>query len=133
MPNIDVSDLLSDPDFAEKLTVMRRLQVIDPVTGIASAEPNLIVPSPIGVVIPQADLPIQRGPDQQALPRLIEVHTKFRLRSASIAGNDTYLPDFIVWNGDNFYVNRVYDYSHFGQGFIQADCSSQPTVAQAPV
>jgi len=133
MPNIDVSDLLTDPDFAETLTVMRREQVIDPVTGISSADSNLITPSPFGVVIPQADLPIQRGPDQQALPRLIEVHTKFRLRSASIENDVTYLPDFIVWNGDNFYVNRVYDYSRFGRGFIQADCSSQPPVATAPV
>lgn len=133
MPDIDVTDLLSDPDFAERLIVMRRLQVIDPVTGISSAQSSLIAPSPLGVVIPQADLPIQRGPDQQALPRLIEVHTKFRLRSASIENSITYLPDFIVWNGDNFYVNRVYDYSHFGRGFIQADCSSQPTIAQAPL
>lgn len=133
MPDIDVSDLLSDPDFAETLTIMRRLQVIDTVTGISSAESNLILPRPFGVVLPQPDLPIQRGPDQQALPRLIEVHTKYRLRSASIEDDVTYLPDFIVWNGDNFYVNRVYDYSRFGRGFIQADCSSQPTVATAPV
>lgn len=133
MPDIDLTDLLSDPDFAESLTIMRRRQIIDPVTGISSAQSNLVLPRPIGVVIPQADLPIQRGPDQQALPRLLQVHTKFRLRSAAIADGRTYLPDFIVWNGDNFYVNRVYDYSHFGRGFIQADCSAQPTVAQAPV
>lgn len=133
MPDIDLTDLLSDPDFAEELTVIRRRQVIDTVTGISTAQSNQVRPSPIGVVIPQADLPIQRGPDQQALPRLIEVHTNFRLRSASTDGGRTYLPDFIVWNGDNFYVNRVYDYSKFGRGFVQADCSSQPAIATAPV
>ena len=132
MPDIDLTDLLSDPDFAEQLIVMRRRQVIDPITGIATAQSNMVAPKPLGVVIPQADLPIQRGPDQQALPRLIEVHTRFRLRSASTADGRTYLPDFIVWNGDNFYVNRVYDYSKFGRGFVQADCSSQPTIATAP-
>jgi hypothetical protein len=134
MPLLDVSDIILDPDFCEFLTVYRREEVVD-TKGRATVTPVLITPAPIGVVEPQDDLPLQRGPDQQNLPQLLEVHSQFRLRSAS---NDpstgkNYQPDVIVWNGDQFLVNRVMNWSKFGKGFIRAQCSSVDPIDDVPV
>lgn len=132
MPDIDVTDLLFDTDVAEQLAITRREEVIS-TGGIVSTVDTVISPAPWGVVLPQPDLPLQRGPDQATLPRLLQVHTTYRLRSASTASGEAYLPDVLTWNGDEYVVNRVYDYSHFGPGFIQADCSAEGADQQAPI
>lgn len=129
MPTLDVTDVLLDPDFCETLTVIRR-QEGPLVKGRPSITETTISPAPVGVVLAQSDAPIQRGPDQQNLPRLIQVHTPFRLRGPSkdpVSGA-IYQPDIIVWGGDRFVVNKVQDFSRFGRGFIQADCSSQDLI-----
>jgi hypothetical protein len=132
MPDLDVSDVLLDPDFAEQLAIQRRTQTM--VKGRPSMTTATISPAPWGAVIPQNDVPMQRGPNQQHLPRLLQVHTQFRLRGASKdpdTGADL-PPDLIVWNGDTFIVNKVQDFSRFGAGFIQADCSSTDPTDNEP-
>lgn len=128
MPSLDVTDILLDPDFCEELVVQRRAETING-KGRAQKAVTVIDPAPFGVVLPQNDVPMQRGPDQQNLPRLLQVHTPFRLRGPAPG----FQPDIIIWNGDPFVVNKVHDFSRFGQGFIQADCSSMSTIDQAPV
>lgn len=134
MPFLDVSDVTMDPDFAEQLVIYRRAQVIN-TKGRPTITPVLITPAPIGVVLAQDDLPLQRGTDQQNLPQLLEVHTPFRLRSASKdpAGGQLYLPDVLIWNSTTFLINRVYNFSHFGFGFIRAACSSTDAIDGIPV
>lgn len=130
MPLLDVSDVITDPDFGERVTVQRRSAAAG-----SNGRPTVQTSSSTisAVVIPQSDLPLQRGPDQQSLPKLIQVHTTFRLRSASTDPQSgiEYQPDLIVWKGDSFQVNRVYDFSSFGAGFVSADCSSIDSTDQA--
>lgn len=126
MPDLDVSDLLLDPDFAGFLTIQRRAEVL--VKGRPSGTPGTISPQPVGVIIPQNDSPMVRGPDQQNLPRLIQVHTPFRLRGASTG----YEPDLVIYLGAPYVVNKVQDFSPYGAGFIQADCSSQAATEPPP-
>lgn len=127
MPDLDVSEVLLDPDFAETLTVMRRTEAISG-HGRATITEVEVSPAPVGVVIPQNDAPVQRGPDQQTLPSLLQVHTPFRLRSVAPGVQ----PDVVIWNGDRYVVNKVYNFSHYGRGFIAADCSSQDLADNPP-
>jgi galactose-6-phosphate isomerase len=133
MPDLDVTDIILDPDFCETLIVKRREENL--VKGRSTLTVTVIDPAPVGVVLPVDDQPLVRGPDQQNLPRLLEVHTPFRLRGAAKdpGTGKQYQPDIITWNGDDFVVNKVQDYSRFGQGFIQADCSSVDSIDNAPV
>ncbi|SRR5258708_11405473 len=132
MPDIDVTDVLDDPMFCELLTIQRRQETVN-AKGRATTNVVVIDPAPIGVVQPVSDQPLQRGPDQQNLPRLLEVHTPFRLRSASRQGTgEQYQPDRIVWNGDTYVVNKVQDYSRYGAGWVQADCSSDVATERPP-
>lgn len=126
MPDIDVSDVLLDPEFCEVLTVQRRAESL--LKGRSTLTVTTISPAPVGVVIPQNDSPMVRGPDQQSLPRLIQVHTPFRLRGISTG----FQPDLITWKGAPYVVNKVQDFSSYGQGFIQADCSSEASTEPPP-
>lgn len=133
MPALDVSDITLDPDFAEALTLYRREQVISS-KGRVTPTLVLVTPTPYGVVLAQDDLPLQRGPDQQNLPQLLEVHTPFRIRSATKdpATGKIYQPDVLVWNGDNFLCTRTYNFSHFGRGFIRAVFASTDAIDNIP-
>lgn len=126
MPDLDVDDIMLDPDFCEPLTVKRRAEVL--VKGRPTGSATTISPAPFGVVIAQDDSPMIRGPDQQSLPQLIEVHTPFRLRGASTG----YQPDLVTWNGADYVVNKVMNFSKYGQGFIKAQCSSVASTEPPP-
>lgn len=132
MPDLDVSDLLLDPDFAEELTIKRRVVAVGQ-NGRQTVTPTVVDPKPWGVVLPQNDAPMMRGPDQQTLPALLQVHTQFRLRGPALDGNTDYQPDIVVWNGADFVVNKVHPFSKYGSGFVVADCSSMnPTDPPTP-
>jgi hypothetical protein len=134
MPLLDVSELLLDPDLGgEVLVVYRRTQNIS-AKGRVSAPPVLVAPAPVGNVQPLDAAPLVRGPDQQNLPKLLQVITNFRLRSASRDAGDTqeYQPDIVVWGGDQYVVNMVADWSRYGAGFVRAECSSIDPIDLGP-
>jgi hypothetical protein len=79
MPLLDITDVLCDPDIASYLVITRR-SVVTGNNGLQAITPFMINPQPIGVIVPQKDAPIFRGPDQQNLPRLLQVYTKFMLQ-----------------------------------------------------
>lgn len=134
MPDIDTSELLLDPDFVgcpsvnptDGITVIRRLEVISQ-TGRVTTQ-DTTYPLVVASVQPQSDAPMIRGPDQQNLPGLIEVHTKFRLRGISPG----YQPDLVIWNQTTFVVNKIYNWSRYGLGFVMAECSSMSNLDFPP-
>lgn len=125
MPDLDVSDILLDPDFCEALTIIRR--AITLVKGRQQTTPQTISPAPFGVVTSLSGELI-RVADQQNMPTTIVVHTPFRLRGVSVG----FEPDLVVWNGDNYVATAVDNYSHFGGGFIAATCTSQNSQDNPP-
>lgn len=126
MPDLDVSDLLLDPDFCEQLSVQRRQ--ITMVKGRSTTTPVTISPAPYGVVFSITGGLIRAG-DQQNMPATIVVHTPFRLRGASPG----YEPDLVIWNGDNYAVTAIDNFSKYGAGFVAATCTSQDSIDNAPV
>lgn len=126
MPLIDVAELLTDPDFVEPITVIRRQQLISEQGRVSTV--NQSYDGVLASVQPQSDAPMIRGPEQQNLPGLISVHTQFRIRGIS----PNYQPDLVVWNGTTFVVNKVFNWSHYGLGYVRAECSSMDSTDQPP-
>lgn len=131
MPDLDVSELLSDPDFAEFLTVERRTEMVG-ANGRARKVPTIITPKPVGVVLP-VDTAIggnamERNPDEQHRGAALEIHTRFRLRGPAPGGE----PDVIIRDGNRFVVTIVNDYSRFGRGFMKIECSSMESIDEEP-
>lgn len=119
----------------DTFTVIRRKETVN--NFGESATENARIPHQVGSVNAGDDNKIAIATDQQHIGKSISVVTQFKLRSVSEAkkasvGKVKYQPDLVFWNGDYFKVVVVEDYSRFGFGWIQAQCTSEDFVDQAP-
>lgn len=120
MPNLDVSDLLTDPDFADKFDVLRTTESVS--SGGMVQQSVQTISSVIGVVTPMSDRELSRLPDAERLTGQVMVYTKFRLSDGE--GNRT--ADIVRWADEEYTVVSTDNYSRFGAGFIAARCVLKP-------
>lgn len=119
MPDLDVSDILLDPDFAEIITVNRVVQTIGN-DGIVVSTPATF--TPVAVVTIGTPKDVIRTDSYEIGNNMITVHTRaFRL----IQMSPGYQGDIVVWGGDSYLVKKSYNWSHFGAGFTMAECELQ--------
>ena len=134
MPNIDLSFLCDDPDLAEPFTVIRRAEAVgangrNVLTSTTYQAFGSIQPkdSVIGGNV------VERGEGGEYRAAALLVWTRFRLRSASVTTDGTnWQPDVCVFNGDQYLVTLTNDYTHYGNGFVQAELTSLPTQDAPP-
>lgn len=120
MALLDVTDILSDPDFMDTgLFCERTVQTIGN-NGLAVNATRLIKFSAV-VTSDQGDI-LQRVVQGERIAGSITIHSRFRL----IDGKVGFTADVIRWQGRRFTVNSVNDYSHFGRGFVCANCEIIP-------
>lgn len=135
MPEIDVTDILVDIDIADsQFTVIRRQEVVNnfgETTLVTTTYPPTL-PQPIGAIYPTGDNKLQRKEDFTSQSDTITVVTQFRLRGASKSGGNKFQPDIVVWNGNNYVVSNVNEFTQYGAGFIEAECTSIDFTPQAP-
>ena len=127
MPGLDVSEVLTDPLFVEALTIKRQTQAVGS-NGRALETPITITPRPYGVVTSEADDRVVVGEDAILRPNMLRVTTKFRLQGPS-PGRDA---DIITWNGDDYIVIDIDNFSKWGQGFMTALCQSMSAIDNHP-
>lgn len=123
MPWVDVSSVLFDPDIAGiSFTVLRRKQIVGQ-NGVVSTQVERC--AAVGSVVPVGDNSLLREETFQVQAKTIRVCTTFRLRGvAEQANGASYQPDLVLWNGDFFVVRTIDDYTPYGAGMIEAECSS---------
>ena len=78
MPLLDVSDVLTDPDFVTTFDVFRSTQAISS-GGIAADSPEPVNASVIGVVEAASTFELQRLPEAQRQKGAIYIYTQYRL------------------------------------------------------
>lgn len=119
MPLLDVSEILLDPDFVDSLVCARNTQTVDD-SGIATDTPNCI---PFyGVVTNNTGDLLMRLAEGSRITGSITVHSQFNL----IAGADGIDADIVTWNGRQYTVTNVGDWSRFGIGFTATNCELIP-------
>ncbi|WP_446902999.1 hypothetical protein [Burkholderia sp. YIM B11467] len=122
MAQLDVVDVLLDPDFMDTGLVCNRMtQTID-VHGRALNTPAAI-PFAAVVTSDKGDI-LHRNADGSRIVGSITLHTPLRLRDGGPDG--TADADEIAWQGATYTVVNVNDYSHFGRGFVCATCDLKP-------
>lgn len=122
MPNLNLSRVLLSTMLADKVTVIRRRQVIG-TNGRVSVDRRTI-PRVVGVVTMAGPDDLDRLDDHQRMGRVISFVSKFKLQGPSLTGRTLTQPDLIVWYGDQFVVATVDPYPQFGSGFTQAIATS---------
>lgn len=126
MALLDVSEVLTDPDFCDTFPVKRRSEVMGN-NGRMSVDTKDM--EGVGVVCVASPSDLRRLPEDQRTGRAISVVTQFRLRASA----PDYQPDLVGWQGDFYVVSDIQPYTHFGAGFVQAICTSMSAQDQAPV
>lgn len=127
MPDIDVTDVVLGSAVAgDEFIVIRRVETVGD-NGESSVE--VFRYPAAGSIQPEGDNDLEREADFDTGVHTIAVITPFRLRLSATDGKGvSFKPDIVGWNGNNYVVKTVEDYSHFGRGLIQAICTSEDFV-----
>jgi hypothetical protein len=114
------NQVVLDPYLADKFTVTRRAEVVNPANG-RSATNDTVTPNVVGVVTMAEDESLLREqfPEYQYATRILSIITKFRMQTAV----DGYQPDKVTWRGDDYIVIRIDPYPQYG-GLYETICSS---------
>lgn len=123
MPLLDVTELLTDPDFVQTVTLTRRVQTVG-ANGVASStgtDTDIVasVQPDMGKVV--------RGADGEYAAAKIVVYSRARLLGVT---NSKY-PDVITWKGQKYLVIGPRDWNDWGAGFTAADCELMDLEAEA--
>ena len=117
MALLDVTDVLTDPDFMDTtLVCVRSTQSV----GSNGLSVNNTTSTPFsGVVTSNSGDILERIATGERVKGSITIHTKFLLTDG---GGEEQAADTVQWKGRDYTVSNVNDYAHFGQGFISAIC-----------
>lgn len=120
MANVDVTNLLSDPDFVDDICVITRVPKLN------SLGENKITETPlntIGSVQPASGKALNRLPEALRLENM----SSFWFKGQIVASDPGKYPSILVFKGRRYQVKNVFDWSNFGQGYTEGLC-----VAEAP-
>jgi galactose-6-phosphate isomerase len=116
MAQLDVSEILLDPDFTDSLVCARNTQTVDD-DGIAT---DATVSTPfVGVVTNDLGDILKRFPEGSYVTGSIMVHSRFPLT----AGRDGIDADRVQWKGDMYTVFNIANWTTYGAGFTAALCT----------
>lgn len=120
MARLDVTEILTDPDFVDRgLICERSIQSVG-TDGLAVNTTKSI--KFMGVVTSDSGDILERMPGVERIKGSITIHSKFRLND----GAPGQTADVVQWQGRRYTVSNVNDYSHFGRGFVTATCDLIP-------
>lgn len=131
MPDLDVSEALTDPMLTDSFDVLRRKEVLD-THGRVTTPANSSFPGQYGVLSAASPNDLERLEDSQRMGRNMSLITTFKLQGPAEVSGTEYQPDIVVWGGDQFVVKHVDPYSRYGAGFIQAIIGSMDIIDQPP-
>jgi hypothetical protein len=119
MALLDVDNVLLDPDFTDKFNVIRRPANADNEGRLTTAG-AIVFNSILGVVNIADPSDLNREDDYDIFSRAISVITQFRLRGQS----EGFMPDIIVWRGNNYVVTNFSPFPQYGNGFYEVIAES---------
>lgn len=127
MPNLDVTDVLFDPDFCDmSLVVKRNIQTVD-ADGFAT---NTVIEKAFaGVVTVDRSLESRRMMAGNVIGGAILIVTVERLTQGQ-TGRDA---DIVTYQNRDYRVTFVDPYTAYGAGFVQAHCELLPFDGGIPI
>lgn len=133
MPFLDVTEVLTDPDFCDtSLVCHRQTQTVDE-DNFPKNTPQDIPFS--GVVTVDRSLEARRMMEAQNINGAILIVTQFRLTQGQPATDSTPRldADVVTYSGRDYRVTFVDPYTRYGAGFVQAHCELMDFDGGAPI
>lgn len=122
MAQLDVSELMTDPDFADDIQVISRSPAVNSLGENFIRE---VVRSSVGSVQPADYKTIKRLPEALQNENVMS----FWVRGEQIQTTaDCQYPSILVFKAHRFQVMKVEDWSHWGAGYCEGICvAEKPT------
>jgi hypothetical protein len=117
MATLDVAWVTQVPEFVDAFQVVRRPETV---SQHGRTETGAATITAFGTLYPTGDNELVRQEDYTRAAKTLTVVTPFRLRMSAPG----FQPDFVLWRGGTYVVRNVRDYSQYGQGFVEAECST---------
>jgi hypothetical protein len=118
MSQIDVTELLSDPDFVDEVCLVTRVPFINSLGENTLKESNL---KTVGCVQPASGRVIQRLPEALRVANM----SSFWLKATIIASEPGKYSSILVFKGKRYQVQTVFDWSNWGEGYTEGTCVAE--------
>lgn len=118
MAQIDVSELMVDPDFVDEMTLVTRVPNIN-LYGESSTQDTSL--ESVGSIQPASAKTLQRLPEALRLENV----SSFWFRGIITASSLGKYPSVLVFKGNRYQVRQVVDWSNFGQGYTEGICVAE--------
>jgi hypothetical protein len=115
MGQIDVSELMADPDFVDALALIRRESVVDDFGKNIIRESKI---QTVGCIQPISGKTLQRLPEAM---RVVDSQSFWIKGKLVTDGNGRY-SDLIESKGKRFTIQTVFDWSDWGEGWSEGIC-----------
>lgn len=114
MANLDLSEIIDDPDFADEFIVVQQNQIINNQGRQTTmrGEPE----DAWGSMQPAGDETYQQFPDLTRMEGTLDCFTRATLRMKGA----THAPDIVLWQDREYLVVARSSYAHFGAGWVRA-------------
>lgn len=115
MGQIDVTELLCDPDFVSPITLIHRKTQVNALGENVLTESGVAT---IGCIQPMSGKTLQR------LPEALRVgdNQTFYIKGNVTADRSSKYPDIIVFRGQRYVIQMVFDWTNWGQGWVEGTC-----------
>lgn len=121
MALIDVTELLSDPDFVNEVTLVNRVPNVNDMGENTLVETGFVT---VGSVQPASGKTISRLPEALRVANI----SSFWVKGEIIADGSARYPDILVFNDKRYQVQTVNDWTNYGAGYSEGTCVvEQPT------
>lgn len=115
MGSVDVSDLLSDPDFVDPMTLIHRVSDVNCLGENKLKECGV---GTFGSIQPASGKTLQRLPEAFRVANVMSFWVKGKIISD---GSHQY-PDILVFKGSRFAVQTTFDWTNWGEGWCEGTC-----------
>jgi hypothetical protein len=118
MANVDVTELLSDPDFVDPIQVITRSQRVD---GLGEATYFETILNTFGSVQPANFKTVSKLPEALRVANV----SSFFFKGEIIASEPGKYASILVFRGKRYQVQTVADWTNFGAGYCEGTCVAE--------
>lgn len=118
MALIDVTELFTDPDFVDDMSIITRSPVVNTLGENILKE---AIEMTVGSVQPADKDMVERLPDALRTKNMSSFWTKGRI----IASDKCKYPSIIEFRGSRYQVIHIENWSNWGEGWIQGICVAE--------
>jgi len=115
MSQISVTELLEDPDFVDEVCLIQRKPFVDS-RGQNTLQEEKI--NTFGCVQPASGKVLQRLPEALRVAGISSFWLKYHIQ----ASNEGKYSSILIFKGQRYQVQTVFDWSNWGEGYTEGTC-----------